>query len=414
MRKQTKIIVCLSRLRLSVQSQTNRAKLNTTSVLRSQFAMGTSYALYILLALLLLALLGGCVLFVRHRYAYFRRHNIPYTTPTFPLGNAQELGSELAHSTWIKKLYFLFRGRASIGGLFIGVDPVVLVTDLNVIRDVMVNQFCKFTNRSFYMNERDDPLSAMLIAMKGERWRNLRTKMSPTFSVTSTRRMFETVHSVGQNLLAFVQRFVVTSEPFSSKNIAMRYICDTIGLCGFGLECQALTQQDPYLLTIANNLFPISRFLMKFWLLAGTYPRLAHWLRLKAFPTFVTRYFRRVIEETVQYREDNNIKLNDFMNLMIDIKNRGCLTEDESGEVLGTITYEELQAQAFMIFAAGFQTSRIALTFALFELAMSGTIQTRARDEVLANMTDGQVTYESLGQMVYLQQVIDGKLLSIG
>lgn len=366
-----------------------------------------------LLTIVLLSVVSLVLLFwswTNHKYSYFRRSNIPFRKPSFPLGNISSIGSQGNVNQWAKNLYFNYRNQPIGGGIFIGFEPVLVVTDLNLIQSILVTHFSSFTDHGFFMNERDDPLSAMLFMLGGERWRNMRTKMSPTFSNFNTRNMFETVHVIGWDMLQHLeQTSVQTQTPFNPKSLAMRFICDSIGSCGFGLDCGAFRQADPYLLKIAENMFPYPRHLMAYWLLSGVYDNLARFLRLRVMPKAVTKYFSEIITETVKYREANQIVRKDFMNLLIQIKNKGCLTEDESGEMLGSISYDELQAQAFVIFFAGFHTSRVTLTFALFELAGNNCVQERLREEILSHLNeDGQLTYDALERMTYLQQVVDG------
>jgi len=71
-----------------------------------------------------------------------------------------------------------------------------------------------------------------------------------------------------------------------------------------------------------------------------TVPRLLNVLKLSTFDPRISKYFRNMVEETVNYRERNNITRNDFMHLLIQIKNKVKLEEDsESFEqnVLGTL-----------------------------------------------------------------------------
>lgn len=289
---------------------------------------------------------------------------------------------------------------------------MIVVTDLDLMKNILTTNFSCFTDHSFFVNERDDPLSTILFSLRGQRWRHMRTKLSATFSNNNTRAMFDTVHAIGWDLLQFLDTSAVQKQqPFNSKYLAMRFICDSIGSCGFGLDCGALRpQSDPHLLKIAENLFPYKKNVLAYWFLTSVYEKLGQFLRLPVFPKSVTNYFKAIIDETVNYREQNEIVRNDFMNLLMEIRSKGCLTEDESGEVLGSISYEELKAQAFLIFFAGFHTSRVTLSFALFELAVNGIIQDKLREEVLSKLTgDGQLTYEALEDMTYLQQVVDGE-----
>lgn len=72
---------------------------------------------------------------------------------------------------------------------------------------------------------------------------------------------------------------------------------------------------------------------------------------------------------------------------------------------------DEICAQSLLFFLAGFETSSTTMTFALYELAIHQDIQDKVRkeiEEVLAKY-EGRVTYDSLSELKYLTQVIDGE-----
>ena len=63
-------------------------------------------------------------------------------------------------------------------------------------------------------------------------------------------------------------------------------------------------------------------------------------LKLSTLDPSISKYFPNMVEETVNYREKNNITRNDFMHLLIQIKNKVKLEEyNDSLEqsVLGTL-----------------------------------------------------------------------------
>lgn len=64
----------------------------------------------------------------------------------------------------------------------------------------------------------------------------------------------------------------------------------------------------------------------------------------------------------------------------------------------------------FLFFIAGFDTSSSAMTFALYELAQNPDIQDKLRKEIKEVLTrnHGEITYECIKEMTYLQQVLDG------
>ena len=58
------------------------------------------------------------------------------------------------------------------------------------------------------------------------------------------------------------------------------------------------------------------------------------------FDPGISKYFSNMVEETVNYRERNNITRNDFMHLLIQIKNKFKLEEDNESllqNALGTL-----------------------------------------------------------------------------
>lgn len=75
----------------------------------------------------------------------------------------------------------------------------------------------------------------------------------------------------------------------------------------------------------------------------------------------------------------------------------------------------EIVAQSYVFFLAGFETSSTTMTFALFELAIHPEIQDRVRKEIQTVLSkhDNQMTYDSLNELKYMGQVIDGECCSI-
>ena len=78
--------------------------------------------------------------------------------------------------------------------------------------------------------------------------------------------------------------------------------------------------------------------------------------------------------------------------------------------VLSELTDTLLAAQAFVFFAAGFETSSTTITNALYELALNEKVQKKLREEIkeFDQKTDGQWGYETIKKMTYLDKVLKG------
>jgi cytochrome P450 family 6 len=145
------------------------------------------------------------------------------------------------------------------------------------------------------------------------------------------------------------------------------------------------------------------------FLLANAYQDQCRKLNLQITPHDIQDFFLTLIVDAVAYREKNKIERNDFLSMLIQLKNNGRL--DGEREV-GKISFTDLAAQSFVFFLAGFETSSTALSYALYELSINQELQdkTRAEIEKVLAKHDGQITYDAIMNMEYCGQVINESL----
>jgi cytochrome P450 len=78
--------------------------------------------------------------------------------------------------------------------------------------------------------------------------------------------------------------------------------------------------------------------------------------------------------------------------------------------VVSEIDGDDLVGQAFQFLAAGFETSGSTMAYALYELALNLEIQKRLRAEIIQvmNKHNGQLTFDGIEEMAYLDMVLSG------
>lgn len=90
------------------------------------------------------------------------------------------------------------------------------------------------------------------------------------------------------------------------------------------------------------------------------------------------------------------------------------LTQDSSLKTHSKLTFDDddLVANAMLFLIAGFDTTLSLLLFAIYALAVEPQVQDKLFDEVCPKMdkNNGQLTYESVQSMTYLDMVINGIL----
>jgi cytochrome P450 family 6 len=102
--------------------------------------------------------------------------------------------------------------------------------------------------------------------------------------------------------------------------------------------------------------------------------------------------------DTFDYREKNKVQRNDFVSLLLGLKEN--------------FTKTELASEGMLMYAGGFETSSTLMSFTLYEIALNEEIQDRLRDEILSGVEEngGKINYEILNGLKYLDMVVSESL----
>ncbi|XP_037910909.1 cytochrome P450 6a9-like [Hermetia illucens] len=302
--------------------------------------------------------------------------------------------------------FYKLKGDFPFVGAYMVTTPTIVATDLDFIKDVLIRDFNYFTDHAIIMNEKDDPLSSNLFTLDGQKWRTLRAKLSPTFTSGRMRFMFPTVHEVADKFNETLGELLKTQKTLEIKDLLARFTTDVIGTCAFGIECNSLKDPNAEFRRYGRKHIEEpahGRFVTSF---VNIFPNLSNKLRIARNHRDVTTFFMGIVQETVEFRE-KNIRRNDFMDLLIQLKNNASIDEEDS-KIIGKITLKEVAAQAFVFFVGGFETSLSTLTFTFYELAKNQNIQDKCRDEInrVLEKYDGKLTYEAMNEMHYVEQTV--------
>ncbi|XP_053693184.1 probable cytochrome P450 6a14 [Sabethes cyaneus] len=353
-----------------------------------------------IIALLMIGL--AIYFYLNKKHSYWADRKVPHLKPEFFFGNGRTMSRTESVANLFQRFYRELKGRGPLGGIYLFTKPVAIVTDLELLKCIFVKDFQYFHDRGTYYNEKHDPLSAHMFNLEGSKWKALRNKLSPTFTSGKMKMMFPTIVAAGKQFNDFMDENVKKNSELEMKDLLARFTTDVIGMCAFGIECNSMKDPDAQFRVMGRKIFEkppgkINRFL------ATTTPGLAKILRVKSTNPEVSNFFMAAVRETIDYRVKNNIQRNDFMDLLIKMRSPDELKSE--GELL---SFNEIAAQAFVFYIAGFETSSTLLTWTLYELALNQDIQAKGRQHVqeILGKHGEQMTYESVSDMKYLDQIL--------
>lgn len=343
------------------------------------------------------------------RFTYWRSRGVACDPPNWLLGSLSGIGTTKSSQEILKEYYDKYKNSGPFVGFYWFTKPAAFVVDPVLIKQILIKDFSKFTDRGLYNNEEDDPLSANLFNLDGTKWRNMRTKLSPTFTSGKMKNMFSLVIKLGHDFVEVVERGIKSDPVMDVKDLAARFTTDVIGTCAFGLEINCLKDSNEEFRNMCRRAFVEQRYGNLGLALRFGFPELARRLHVTETVAEVEKFFMDIVRDTVDYREKNQVKRHDFMDMLIDMKNNK-LTKSETVDELTNLTFGQIAAQAFVFLLAGFETSSTTMSFALYELAQNQEAQQKAREEVVKVLENHkEFSYECLKEMVYLEQIMQGK-----
>ncbi|KAH8299854.1 hypothetical protein KR044_006988, partial [Drosophila immigrans] len=375
------------------------------------------------MVLLTVALLGIALTLLYNyyvnTYTYWQRRGVPYEKPLPLLGNMKGVGTKIHFRDVYLRYYKHYKGKTPFAGMFMFLKRVAFIIDLDLVKQVLIKDFKVFQDRGVFNNVRDEPLTGHLFSLEGEEWKAMRHKLTPVFTSGKMKHMFSVVVEVGHHLTSTMGKYakaaVADDGDVEVKELCARFTTDVIGTCAFGLECNSLADANAEFRAKGRSIFEKARHPRLLQAFIFTNAKLARKLRFKALPDDISKFFMDAVTSTVDHRLKNGIKRNDFLDQLIELRaeNEEAARAGKGIDLSKGLTIEQMAAQAFVFFIAGFETSSSTMAFCLYELAQQQDVQQHLREEietVLKELSDGEITYDAINKIPYLDQVISETL----
>uniref|UniRef100_A0A2M4BJH1 Putative cytochrome p450 cyp4/cyp19/cyp26 subfamily n=1 Tax=Anopheles marajoara TaxID=58244 RepID=A0A2M4BJH1_9DIPT len=375
---------------------------------------------------------------------YFNDLPIP-CLPAIPLfgSSARLMLRRISFQDFVRESYNRF-SDARMYGMFEMLTPMFVVRDPELIKRITVKDFDHFVNHRSMFGSPDDPTSRVLLSktlfvLNDQRWRDMRTTLSPTFTGSKMRQMFELIVECSQSMVQHYRQQARERGPqvHEVKDVFVRFTNDVIATCAFGVKIDSFRDDQNEFFRYGKEITNFARphvFLkmMGYQVL----PRLMARLQIDLFDRKHTEFFTDVFRQSVAAREKHGIVRPDMVHLLMQARNgtlryqprdeeereekqEGFATARESSAIRSSgakivLTEPDMVAQCLIFFVAGFDTIATCMTFLMYELAIAPDLQDRLYEEI--RDTEDQLgrgsslTYDALQRMRYMDMVVSETL----
>ncbi|XP_069845418.1 cytochrome P450 3A9-like [Dipodomys merriami] len=297
-----------------------------------------------------------------------------------------------------------YKKYGKLWGLYDGQQAVLVITDLDMIKTVLVKEcYSTFTNRWVFGPR--GFMNKSLSFSEDEDWKRIRTLLSPTFSSVKLKEMFPIIREFSDGLVKNLRPQAEKGKPVALRDIFGAYSIDVITGTSFGVNINSLNNpQDIFVEKVKKirklDFFdPVIFSVVLFPFLLPVFEA----LNITIFPKDATDFLRASVERMKESRLKDKAKHRvDLLQLMINSQNSKDM---ESHKGLSDL---ELAAQSIIFIFAGYDTTSLTLSFTVYLLALHPDVQKKLQEEVDRTLPNkAPATYDAVMEMEYVDMVVN-------
>ncbi|PIK59159.1 putative cytochrome P450 3A56 [Apostichopus japonicus] len=291
------------------------------------------------------------------------------------------------------------------------------IHDLDMLQEIMISKFSSFPNHAG-APFKDRPLDAAVSNARDAHWKAVRSTLSPAFTASKLKQINNLINECCDRLLKNFEEQQGKEGGIQCKDLFGSYSMEVVASVFFGIQVDSQGNPDDPFVKHAKDAFSFSIYSLKLilGLLVPGVGKLYDLFDVSITNPKIKNFFLGVIAKALELREKGEVKRMDILQLMAD-SHRVESTENEEAEdslidqgavsslseKKVTLSTDEIMANAFIFFLAGYETTNSALCFTAYLLATNPEKQDQLFEEVkMFAPSREELTYEVLSQMEYL------------
>ncbi|XP_003744550.1 cytochrome P450 3A56 [Galendromus occidentalis] len=405
--------------------------------------------LFAVLSTLLVAYFVYCLRWRLKVLSIFRRLNIPGPSPRFLWGNMYEIYKH-GHLVMQKKWHEQY---GPVVGFYFGLFPCLLVSDTELLKRILLKDFHNFADRSHIISgENGSIIDDSLLTLKGQRWKEVRSTLTPSFTSKKLKKVTPEVSSAADEFMKNVDRHFAEDAECDFYELFQALTLDTICKTGMGVDFEIQSNIDnsailrQVKMMLAYQIDLILLIIVSFPSLLQLAGKLLTALaqRAKNSGRDPIVKLKQQCGDVVKLRRSDTEKSerSDLLQLMMDAQNTVAHATDLKSMIAGDdaeaveaeaslkiakkqsipsecpfagkpkgLTDSEVIDNALLLLLAGYETTSSSMAFMTKLLVRFPEVQERMREELLDATGGGKVfDFERLQRCQYTEAVLQESL----
>lgn len=362
--------------------------------------------------------------YVWKKHQYFKNFGIPHEPGYFPFGSKvswRALTGQVAFLNIPEEIYPNFPNAKVCGYYGLLGEPILVIRDLEIVKRVMIKDFNHFIDRNiageWIHPESNKHFSNMLTVLQGDKWRAMRSILTPIFTSGKIKATMPMVNQAAEELTGYLEK--IDKENIVAKEVFQMYTGEVLGKLGCGIDPKVFRQlkdnvfYDQAIKLTGGGKPSIRQVLVGIGILL--FPQLCYYFKAHFLPQDTMEFFDAVLKKSIKSRQNSREKKNDFIDLFSEALNNldvnhfsktGYLTEEQKEDLI--------VSNALLLFFAGQDTTSSGISVTFHHLAKNPDVQEKLYQEISdaieENNGDPNLDYNKLHSLIYLEKVLKESL----
>ncbi|XP_055845079.1 probable cytochrome P450 28d1 [Episyrphus balteatus] len=350
---------------------------------------------------LILIIVGLAYLFLVWNFDYWKKRGIKGPKPSPLYGSIPSMVNQKRNLGYdIKDIYNQYHKDEDFVGVYSIRTPELLILNPEFVHKVFVTEFKNFHDNegSTWMDEKSDKILANNpFILTGEQWKERRQEVTPGITINRIKAVYPVTKEVCGKLTKYIKNLCSKADPkgYDAKDISLRFTSELVTDAVLGVKAESLSDNPTPILGMTKKLFELSTAFAFYSFLAGLWPTIKKFYKVKFFQKDCEDFFLGLLEKSLDLRRVQKTDRLDFMNYMLQVQEKKRFNN------------EQLLSHMMTFLIDGFETSATAITACLYQLAKNPDEQEKLRSEILNNLDkNGELEFEYLEEPSYIEQCL--------